>query len=241
MTAFLSFTIVNGSNAIGDDPYAASTASLGQTDTILGGDGTGTGSSDDSYYSSLTIPTGEFEVSSWREGVIERHQMSSIDSYEYLGLTSIYLLTDWYNGNVFEDFSFTRETETIREHSISTSISLGFEWSAAISLKVGIDGLEAGVETGPTVKLSIGSTTTYTYTQTEKVTVNVKVKQEYIDGKTFAVCSAAYVYKVKCQRWQYDNYWWGNYEVSNSRSDYYTYIAMKPTITLVYRNGEVVK
>ncbi len=30
MTAFLSFTIVNGSNAIGDDPYVTSTASLGK-------------------------------------------------------------------------------------------------------------------------------------------------------------------------------------------------------------------
>ncbi len=51
MTAFLSFTIVNGSDAIGDDPYVTSTASLGQTDTILGGNGTGSSS-----YSPTTIP-----------------------------------------------------------------------------------------------------------------------------------------------------------------------------------------
>lgn len=160
MTAFLSFTIVNGSDAIGDDPYVTSTASLGQTDTILGGDGTGSSS-----YSPTTIPTGQFEVSSWREGLIGRHQMSSIDSYEYVGLTSIKLLTDWYNGNVIEDCSFAREVETITTSSISTSISLGFEWSVAISQKVNIDGLEVGEEMGPAVKFTIGKTTTYTYTQ----------------------------------------------------------------------------
>ncbi len=236
MTAFLSFTIVNGNGNLGNDPYSLSTTGLGQIDTVLGGGGTG-GSS----YSPTTIPTGEFEISSWREGFIGRHQMSSIDSYEYVGLTSIRILSDWYNGNVFQSFSFTKEVETITSSSISTSISLGFEWSTAISQKVNIEGLEVGEESGPTVKLTIGKTTTYTYTQSEKISVNAEIKQEYAEGKIFAVCSAAYVYKLKCQKWQYDDYWWGDYEVSNSRSEYETYIAMNPVITIVYDNGEIVK
>ncbi len=236
MTAFLSFTIVNGNANSGDDPYSISPTNggLGQTDTTLGSGGT-----DGSPYSPIAIPTGQFEVSSWREGLIGRHQMSSIDSYEYVGLTPIRIFTNWYDGDLIEEFSYSREVETITSNSVSTSISLGFEWSRAISGKANIAGLEVGEETGPTVILTIGKTTTYTYTQSEKITVNVKIKHEYTEGRLFAVCSAAHVYKLKCQKWQYDNYWWGDYEVSNSRSAYETYIAMEPRTTIVYKTGEV--
>ena len=39
---------------------------------------------------------------------------------------------------------------------------------------------------------------------------------------------------------KYDNYWWGNYEVDGSRSAYYTYIALKPFITVGFEDGSFV-
>ena len=39
---------------------------------------------------------------------------------------------------------------------------------------------------------------------------------------------------------QYDKYRWGNYEVDGSRSAYYTYITLKPFITVGFEDGSFV-
>lgn len=36
---------------------------------------------------------------------------------------------------------------------------------------------------------------------------------------------------------QYDNYWWGNYEVDGSHSAHYTYITLKPFIIVGFEDG----
>lgn len=43
--------------------------------------------------------------------------------------------------------------------------------------------------------------------------------------------------KTAFLKWQYDNSWWGNYEVDGSRSAYYTHITLKPFITLGFEDG----
>ncbi len=237
MTAFLSFSIINGTDALSDDPYAASVAS-----DITSGQISTYGSNDAGTTTSVNIPTGDFEINWWYEGLVGRHQMSTINSNKHLGIVCIKELTSYYSGNVAEDFTYSESITTVETNSISTSVKFGFEWAKAISTKINIAGVEAGEESGPTFEFDIENTTTYTYSKSTTQTVSFKVKQSLIEGKKFAVCVAADVYQIECSKWQYDNYWWGNYEVSGSRSTYYTYLALNPFVTIAYQDsGEVVK
>ena len=52
---------------------------------------------------------------------------------------------------------------------------------------------------------------------------------------------AAYTYKISCEHWQLDDWWWGSYEVDGSRSSFTTYYTVDPFITIGFEDGSIIK
>ncbi len=80
-----------------------------------------------------------------------------------------------------------------------------------------------------------------TYTISNKLSYKVEydVKSDVINGQKFYLAEAAYVYKINCQKWQYDNYWWNNYEVSGFRKSFTSYISLDAYVTVALENGTI--
>ena len=71
--------------------------------------------------------------------------------------------------------------------------------------------------------------------------VEYDVIPELVKGKKFFLCMAAYTYKISCEQWQIDDWWWGNYEVDGSRSSFTTYYTVDPFITIGFEDGSIIK
>lgn len=66
-----------------------------------------------------------------------------------------------------------------------------------------------------------------------------KFKEVIKDELPFALCEASYTYKLYCQTWMWDDYWWGDYEVSGSRESFVVYLTINPFVTICYSDGSV--
>jgi hypothetical protein len=188
-----------------------------------------------------SITLGQYETSWWYVGWIGRHQMVSVDSSTYLGLLNVKTLSAYYNANALTNFSFSQTVTVVQETTVSTSVEETSSITSSLAAKFGIDGI--GISDGYTISQSytIQQTTTYSYSEATSSSINYDVRESVVAGKRFALCEAAYVYKATCQKWQYDDYWWGHTEVSGSRSTFYTYLTLQPFITIGFSDGSIVE
>lgn len=189
------------------------------------------------YKPELNVKLTEFETSKWNNGVIGRHQMVSFDGVEYLGPMSIKKLSNSYNGAVLQNFHFEEKVKTVLENSVSLSIEESSKFTSTLGVKAGLDNIEVNDSYTIEQYFKINNTVTYTVSKEIEYSISYDVIPEMVCNKKFYLAQAAYVYKIECQKWQYDNYWWGNYEVSNSRVKFDTYIALEPYITVCLEDG----
>lgn len=187
------------------------------------------------------ITTGQYESSRWKVGWIGRHQMVSVDSYTYLGLLNVKTLSVSYNANALTNFSFSETITTVEENTVSTSVKMSSAITSSLAAKFGIDGI--GISDGYTINqaYTIQQTATYSYSVATNSTISYDVRESVVVGRRFALCEAAYVYKATCQKWQYDDYWWGHIEVSDTRSTFYSYLTLQPFITIGFSDGSIVE
>lgn len=191
-----------------------------------------------SYYQpSINIQYGSYDVDWWYEGFVGRHQMISLESSEYLGMLTLKQLTEFFNPNMFSTLTFTRTIKTISTSTVSTTESFSSKTTSSIGVKVGLDNVSASSEYKITQSYTIENTVTYSYSQEEELSVSFNVDKEAVGNRNFCLGSVGYVYKVKCQAWQYDNWWWGDYEVDGSRFTFYSYVTLNPTLTLCFEDG----
>ena len=189
------------------------------------------------YKPEINVQLGSFEVNWWREGFIGRHQMVSYDSVDYLGPISVKKLSNTYSTSALNNFHFEETIQTINENSISLTISESSKFTSTLGVKAGLNGLQISDDYSIEKYFSIERVSTYTITNEISYKVEYDVNQELVSGKKFYLAEAAYVYKINCQKWQYDNYWWGNYEVNNSRSSFVSYVSLNPFITIALEDG----
>lgn len=226
MVAFLSFCSVSGD------------ANQIKSDTNSGNNGVSL-AQETSYQPNANIQYGTYDVGWWYDGVVGRHQMVSIDSSEYLGVVQIQKLSKTYNPTILKNFSFEDTVSTVTETTISTTISTSSTITSTLGVKMGMSGVAVSGEYAISQTYEIENTYTYSYSTAESLTVKYEVDKDKVGANHFYLAYAAYVYKVKCQQWQYDNWWWGNYEVDNSRSTFYTYITFEPFVTIALTNGTI--
>lgn len=187
------------------------------------------------------ISYGEYETNWWREGVIGRHQMISIDSSEYIGRQIISKLTDTYSSKALINFKFTESISTIITDTISTSEKLTSQITSTIGVKASLPYVEVSDKYTISNSYVIENTATYSYSKKVEYSISYEVNQSLINGRDFYLANSAYIYKIKCQKWQYDNYWWGNYEVKGSRSTFYSYLTLSPVITVGFIDGTFIE
>lgn len=227
MTAFLSFSSVSG-NVITEKPEPQSQNQISCC------------SAQDGYIPKPTISYGKYDIGWWREGLIGRHQMISIDSSEYIGELMLEPLTNTYNSSALTNFHFEETVETIETSTICTTVELSSTITTTLGVKMGMDDVSVSDDCKISKFYRIQNTQTYSYSKRKQSKVSFDVKEDVVKGKNFCLATVAYVYKVACQKWQYDDYWWGNYVVDGSRSAYYTYITLKPFITVGFEDGSFV-
>lgn len=226
MVAFLSFCSVSGDvNQIKSDS-SSSNGGISLTQQT-------------SYQPNVNIQYGTYDVGWWYEGFVGRHQMVSIDSSEYLGVVQIKKLSKTYNPSILTNFTFEDTVSTVTETTISTTISTSSTITSTLGVKMGMSGVSVSNEYTISQTYMIEDTYTYSYSAAESLTVKYEVDKNKIGSNHFYLAYAAYVYKVKCQKWQYDNWWWGDCEVSDSRSTFYTYITIEPFVTIALTNGTI--
>jgi len=207
--------------------------------TIIGGQASEPATCSTIYqeYDISSLNTEELDVGYSYVGFHGRHSMIKIDGYEDRGVQCVELLSKEYNGKALTNFEFTESITSIDSSTVSTKEIYSSEISTGLQVKAGIPG--ATVTSGLTSKegYTIENTVTYTTTNSSTFTVKFEFNKELLKDKIFALCTAANVYKITWQTWEYDNYWWGNYEVSGSRATHEAYITANP-YTSVYVKGE---
>lgn len=167
--------------------------------------------------------------------------MVSIDSSEYLGLLEIQKLSRTYSPTGAEKLKFTETITTVAGTTISTTISETSEFTTTLGVKMGMSDISISSDYTITKSYEIQNTITYSYSTATSLSVEFEVDKNAVGDNHFYLAYAAYVYKVKCQKWQYDNWWWGDYEVSGSRSTFYTYITYDPFVTIALANGTILE
>ena len=189
------------------------------------------------YKPEINVQLGSFEVNWWCEGIIGRHQMVSYDSVDYLGPISIKKLSNTYSTSALKNFHFEETIQTTNENSISLTISESSKFTSTLGVKAGLNDIQISDDYSINKYFYIEGVSTYTITNEIAYEVEYDVDQKLVLGKKFYLAEAAYVYKINCQKWQYDNYWWGNYEVDNSRSSFVSYVSLSPFITIALEDG----
>ena len=187
-----------------------------------------------------SIEYGEYEVEWYYNWFVGRHVMASIDSAEDLGYMCIDVLSQTYNGYVLENFEFTDTVTTVLTTTVSTTVSLSSSITTSLAGKVGINGISVSNNMQIGIAYNIQSTITYSYSLSTTLQIFYTPAEEYVRNKHFFLCTGARVYKIYCQTWMYDNYWWGDYEVSGSRESFVTYLTVDPLITIGYTDGTII-
>ena len=190
-----------------------------------------------SYIPEINVETGTFEVDWWREGVIGRHQMVSFDSIDYLGAIEVKKLSRTYDSSVLDNFHFTESVEILEEDTISLTISETSKFISTLGVKAGLNNIEISDKYTLEQMFKIEGSNTYTISNKLSYKVEYDVKSDVINGQKFYLAEAAYVYKINCQKWQYDNYWWNNYEVSGSRKSFTSYLSLDAYVTVALEDG----
>ena len=165
--------------------------------------------------------------------------MGSIDNVYYMGRMSVATLSYWYDGNAFEDFTFSNTIQTVMQDTLSLTLKESSTFTSTFGVKAGVPGIEASSSYSISNAYVIEGALTYTFSEISSRTVSYHLKQEVIEGKLFSLCVAAYVYRITCTKWQYDDFWWGHVEVQGSRSTFYSYLTLIPTITIQYLDGSL--
>ncbi len=235
MTTFLSFSILGAGNTVNNSEQI-STVSNGasQFGTTL----IGPNSSSHKTVPNPEITLGEFETGSWKNGWIGRHEMLSIKTYSYLGFLNTKTLSPFFNTTVFNKHTFTWKINTLVTNAVSTTIKESASYTSKIIDKIAVDQIGIDTESSVTYQLSIENTYAYTYSVETEFEVSFQAIEEVVNGRSFALCLANHVFKIECEKWQYDDYWWGNTEVSGSRTKFTTYLTMIPTVTALFEDGE---
>lgn len=223
MTAFLSFSSVSGATVTKE-------LESEQQDKIVR-------LSSETAVPQPKISYGEYDADWWRNGLIGRHQMVSIDSSEYIGEIVVQKLSATYDPVPFESFKFEQKVNTVTTSSVSTSEKFSSTVTSTLAVEMGMSDVKVSDKYTISNSYTIENTLTYSYAESKEITISFEAKPEYVSEKRFFLGMFAYVYKVKCQKWQYDDYWWGKVEVSGSRSDFNSYIILDPYITIGYADG----
>lgn len=188
---------------------------------------------------SINVTLGEFEYSSWRNGFITRHEMINLKSCEHLGIIPVKSITDFYNPNFLNGLVISESYSIITANAISTTTEFSYDFTSSIGMKIDVPGIEVNSEFKLTQGYTIESSVTYSYSTQKTITVSMDIDLSKAEGKEFCIGYAASTYKIECETWQYDDYWWGNYEVSGSRKSFSTYCTINPFITMIFRDGSV--
>lgn len=111
--------------------------------------------------------------------------------------------------------------------------------TSSVSSKISGYGASVASDVNVSQLYTIQNTLTYSFVKTESVTMTFQLDKDVIGDNIFRIVEAAYIYKIPCVTWQYDDYWWGKTEVSGSRFVFDTYVIAEPFIT-VEIDGELV-
>lgn len=186
---------------------------------------------------SANITYGSYESDWFYHNFVGRHNWVSIDSSYYMGRIVVQQLSPIYNPNALEDFHFTESISTTETSTISTTTKLSSSITSSIGVKAGLDNVVLSGNYKINNSYVIENTQTYSYSEQTTRTVTYNVIKDKVKNHDFYLGSVAYVYKIKCQTWQIDDFWWGSYEVSGSRTTFYTYLTLNPTITIAFADG----
>ena len=220
MACFLTFAIIGSPN--GAMPMAQ-TRSLG--------------------FDPSNINTAPFEVEAELTHVglgIGRHRMIQILDYTERGEMLVYQSKVTYNGSLVENVVIRESMTSCFETSISTTERFSAEISLALAVQAGIPGVDIGAEASVTSGYEFEQTTTYTISTQITLELEYEIKQEYIEGRQFRLGLAGNVYELAWDTWQWDDYWWGAYEVDGSRQHCTAYVVGDPYITIVYDDGSFI-
>lgn len=188
---------------------------------------------------SISIQLGAFETHWYWSGFIGQHVMLDIKSYEYIGIQKVQQLTDFYNGAVLENFDFTSTFSSIETDSVSTTKRFSSEINTGLELKLGFPGAEIKGGLNISTIYEIEETQTYTTSTSSSISIDYSIKHELVENEIFALITAGHVYKIECETWKWDDYWWGDYEVAGSRESFYAYYVIDPMITIQYIDGNI--
>lgn len=211
--------------------------------SVLTGPSLRTNSADALHASQPTVnvQTGEYEVGWWMVGLHGRHQKVKIGEPQYLGILEIAQLSDNFDGNLLTDLHFEQTISTIEENSVSTTISASSSVISTIAVKAGLSQFSVSGDYAVQQSFKIEQTATYTISSETEYSVSYNIESEKVKGKIFHLASAAFTYKIECEMWEWDDYWWGAYEVYGSRKSFVTYLTLYPYLTLAEFDGTLIK
>lgn len=183
-----------------------------------------------------TIDMGYYTV-----GFIGRHKMMQITDVDTAGsIEPVQKLTNYYDASTLTNFKFKENVTISNTYSVSTVEELSQEISLNLNIALNIN--IASLETGVGLKniYTIRESTTYTYSTETTYTIEYEPVPEVIAGKIFALCLAAEVHEITFETWEYDDYWWGDYEVSGSRKTHIAYLVIDPYVTIMIHGEGIV-
>lgn len=188
----------------------------------------------------MNISTEEKEVGMTKvNGIIGRHEMVRINHYEYIGLQKIKDLSQMYNPNVFTGFKFNQTVTTITSNTVSTVEKQSISVTAGLRATVGMNGADVTADSSLNYVYDIEHSQTYTTSKSESISVEFQIREEILTDKKFCVCQAAYTFKLTCETWKWDDYWWGKQIVSGSRKFFTAYYTVEPFITIYLEDGTI--
>lgn len=193
-----------------------------------------------SSYNIENVSYEEVEVDMYWRWFIGTHVMVQIEKVEPMGYQCIDKLSRNYSGSGLENFTFREKFTTVTSTTISTTKSFSSKISTGLQVAAKIPNAQITGDAKIEQVYTISNTSTYTATESTEFEVEFSVKQEVVNGKIFALCMAADVYKVTWDTWEWEDTWWGDYELEGTRQTNIAYITVDPFVTIVFSDGSVV-
>lgn len=165
---------------------------------------------------------------------IGRHKMLKINSVDYMGVTFLDQLTYWLNPNDCKDVIIERNITTITETTISFTETVSSEVAYSVGINLGWDIVSMDFTKTMSKSYEIEKQETYSYTVIQEFKLGFVINYDTVANRTFALGLVGHTYKITYETWSWDDFWWGDYEVSGSRRIETAYLSIDPCITLIY-------
>lgn len=175
-------------------------------------------------------------------GFIGQHTMVQVKDIEALGYEVVDILSMPVITTGVTNFHYSYSTKLITTNTVSLTSTVSE--LVETGLNSILSGCGVSISVGSSVKQSyiIEETETYTTSTEREVLVKFDVREEFqTPGHSLGLCVVADVFKVTYETWKYDDWWWGDLEVDNSRKKQTAYLTYAPMITILYDEKPVLK